>query len=261
MKDLNLSQIKSIINQASEEEFHKLSKELRQDNRKGVHKILNEKKRYLEKNKAEILRIHKMMAFDESFGVKLIAGIDEVGRGPLAGPVVAACVIMDFNNPILGINDSKKLSKQKREELYDQIINHSLFCAIGEADNKTIDDRNILNATFLAMHSAIEHIQKQILKKNDTLDLLLIDGNQKIPHQNIHQKAIIKGDSKSYSIACASILAKVYRDRLMEKMDILYPEYDFASNVGYGTEVHITALKKFGLTPIHRKSFCSNFLR
>lgn len=260
MKDLNISQIKSIINQANEDEFNKLSEKFAQDDRKGVHRILSEQKKHFEKIRLEKLRIHKMIEFDQSFDVNLIAGIDEVGRGPLAGPVVSACVIMDLNRPILGINDSKKLSKQKREALYDQIINHSLYCAIGEVDNTIIDDRNILNATFIAMNSAIEHIKKQISKKNDTLALLLIDGNQKIPHQSISQEAIIKGDLKSYSIACASILAKVYRDRLMEEMDLLYPGYDFSSNSGYGTETHIKVLKELGLTPIHRRSFCSNFL-
>lgn len=227
------------------------------DSRKGVQKIGKAYQSKLDKLRAELLRIEALVNFDRSYHASMLAGVDEVGRGPLAGPVVAGCVIMDLNHPIAGVNDSKKLSKQRREELYEEIVAKSLYCAIGISDNHTIDRTNILNATFAAMNSAIEHIQKELLPHQKSIDLILVDGNQRIREQTLPQSTVIGGDARSYSIACASILAKVHRDRLMEQMDARYPGYDFASNAGYGAPAHLAGIQTLGLSPIHRKTFCT----
>ena len=184
----------------------------------------------------------------------LVAGIDEAGRGPLAGPVVCACVIMplDKENIIEGINDSKKLSAKKRDMLFDQIVEKATDYAVVEVDEATIDQINILNATKLGMKKALESLSQ-------TPTTVLIDA-VKID-TNINQDNIIKGDAKSYNIACASILAKVYRDRLMLKLAEVYPEYHFEKHKGYGTKEHIEALKKFGKCKIHRNSFIGNFIK
>ena len=182
-----------------------------------------------------------------SKGVELIGGVDEAGRGPLAGPVVAACVILSKNFDLTGIDDSKKISPKKRQKLYDRIINESLDVSIGIADEKEIDDLNILQATFLAMRRAIGNLKNKPGQ-------LLIDG----PHSDIKiipTKNIVKGDSKSGSIAAASIIAKVYRDEIMNSYDVIFPKYDFKKNKGYGTRSHIDALHIHKATPIHRKTF------
>ena len=186
-------------------------------------------------------------------GKKLIAGIDEVGRGPLAGPVCVACCIMPLNDEdiIQGVNDSKKLSEKKREELFDKIVEKAISYKIEWLDEKAIDEYNILNATKMCMKKSIEEIE--IKPEIVLIDAVKIDTSVEIV-------PIIKGDAKSYSIACASILAKVSRDRLMVEMDEKYPEYGFASNKGYGSKMHIDALKKIGPCPIHRKSFIKNFI-
>ena len=230
---------------------------LSEDTRKGVRKIAAVNHNLLQSRLNEIYRIEALINFDKGYNAQILAGVDEVGRGPLAGPVVASCVIMDYSKPIEGVDDSKKLSKQKREQLYDEIVKNSLFCAIGEVDNHTIDKVNILNATFSAMNAAITHVCKDLQKHGKGIDLILVDGNQKIKNQELPQTTIIKGDARSYAIACASILAKVYRDRLMEKLDARYPGYDFASNVGYGSQTHIRGIQAQGLCAIHRKSFCT----
>ena len=182
---------------------------------------------------------------DEFNGV--VAGVDEAGRGPWVGPVVAGCaVFVDRNvHPFLlqNLNDSKKLSKKKREQLYEHIK-----IGIGQASAQEIDDINILNASFLAMKRAIEAAR---IKP----DMVLVDGNREPKNFGYSTKAIIKGDAKSYSISAASILAKVYRDRLMEKMALQYPGYGFEKNAGYGTKAHIEGLKNLGVTPEHRKSY------
>ncbi len=229
---------------------------LEADPRKGLQRLAGSCRTAILKRYKEILRIESMINFDKSYKAGLVAGVDEVGRGPLAGPVVAGCVIMDLEKPISGIDDSKKLSRQKRELLFDQIVKNSLYCAIGQADNDVIDRINILNATFSAMNSAISLVSSELQDKNSAIGLILVDGNQKIKNQSLPQCAITKGDSKSYSIACASILAKVYRDRLMEKMGEKFPGYDFESNSGYGSASHLAGIAKLGLSPIHRKSFC-----
>lgn len=194
-----------------------------------------------------------MLDYERKYAGKLIAGIDEAGRGPLAGPVVCACVIMplDDDKIIEGINDSKKLSEKKREKLYDKIIENALSYSIIEIDEKTIDSINILNATKLGMKKSLESLLV-------TPDIVLIDAvkiDTITPQDNI-----IHGDALSYNIAAASILAKVHRDRLMKKLSLKYPEYNFAKHKGYGTKEHIEALKKFGKCEIHRESFIKNFI-
>lgn len=183
--------------------------------------------------------------------VKLIAGMDEVGRGPLAGPVVVACVIMPYDEMINGVFDSKKVTKKNRERLYDEIQKKAIAISIWKEEQDIIDTVNILNATKLSMKNAFENLT---IKP----DLLLIDAVK----MNIcdNEKSIIKGDATSYAIACASIVAKVYRDRIMEDYSKKYPQYDFENNVGYGTKKHIDAIKKFGITPIHRLSFLKNII-
>lgn len=193
-----------------------------------------------------------MLDYENKFRGELLAGIDEAGRGPLAGPVVCACVIMplDEDKIIDGINDSKKLSAKKRESLYDRIIERAISYKIVEVDEKIIDEINILNATKLGMKMALEGLDE--IPDRVLIDAVKIDTN--IPQENI-----IKGDALSYNIASASILAKVYRDRLMEKLDKEYPEYGFAKHKGYGTKAHIDAIKKFGQCSIHRETFIKNF--
>lgn len=186
-------------------------------------------------------------------GYKLIAGMDEAGRGPLAGPVCVAIAIMPLEEDkiIAGVNDSKKLSEKKREDLFEKIKNTAISYHIEFVDNETIDTINILNATKLGMYSCIQNI-------NVKPDIVLIDA-VKIESE-IPTKSIIKGDALSYSIACASILAKVSRDRLMLELDAEYPQYNFKKHKGYGTKEHIENLKKYGASKIHRKSFIGHFV-
>ena len=176
------------------------------------------------------------------------AGCDEAGRGPLAGPVVAAAVILpgDYRHDLL--NDSKKLNRDQRESLRLEIEEEALSWAVAFVDNQKIDEINILNASFLAMHKAVEQLNK-------TPELLLIDGNRFTPYPDIPHECIIKGDGKYLSIAAASVLAKTYRDQLMEKLARQYPEYGWERNAGYPTQAHRRAIKEFGITPYHRKSF------
>ena len=194
-----------------------------------------------------------MKAYERIYGDrKYICGIDEVGRGPLAGPVVACAVILPPDEEILYINDSKKLSEKKRESLYDEIMEKAVAVGIGMESPAVIDEINILQATYKAMRTAIKNLSV-------TPDILLNDAVT-IPEVEIEQVPIIKGDAKSVSIAAASIVAKVTRDRLMAEYDSIYPGYGFASNKGYGSRQHIDALKALGKTPIHRNSFIGNFI-
>ena len=181
-------------------------------------------------------------------GVRAIAGIDEAGRGPLAGPVVAAAVIFPQDIALAGINDSKKLTEVKREGLFNQIATHALAVGVGVLSEKEIDCINILQASLKAMHLAVEKLKLQP-------DHLLIDGNQTLRNWLGNQTAIIKGDQKSLSIAAASIIAKVTRDRMMVAYDKQYPQYGFAKHKGYGTKAHVQAIQKYGRCPIHRTSF------
>ena len=206
-----------------------------------------------EKLRQELDRIDALKEYERKYESEgYVCGIDEVGRGPLAGPVVACACILPKDCNILYINDSKKLSKKKREELYDIIMKEAVAVGIGYNSPERIDEINILQATFEAMREAIN-------KLSVTPDILLNDAVT-IPGVDIKQVPIIKGDAKSISIGAASIVAKVTRDRLMEDYDKLFPEYGFASNMGYGTAVHIKALKELGPCSIHRQSFIHNFV-
>ncbi len=196
-----------------------------------------------------------LIAFDRELiaqGYPVIAGADEAGRGPLAGPVFACAVIMRDDEVIEEVNDSKKLTEKKREALYDVILEHAVDYCVASVDEKTIDEINILNATMLAFKNALDGLKH-------TPALSLIDGNQDrgivVPH-----RCIVKGDATSYHIAAASIIAKVSRDRYIRKQAELYPQYDFAKNKGYGTKAHIEAIRRYGLCEIHRKTFCTKFV-
>lgn len=187
-----------------------------------------------------------------SEGYNVICGVDEAGRGPLAGPVCAAAVILEKGKIIEGVDDSKKLSERKREELFEIIKNESIGYGIAFSDEKEIDTLNILNATYLAMKRAVNSLGVKP-------DIILVDGN-KVPDFGIPAKPIVKGDANSMSIACASILAKVTRDRYMRKLDEKYPIYGFGKHKGYGTKFHIEKLKEFGSSPVHRKSFLKKII-
>ena len=210
-------------------------------------------KKQQERLEKEIARTKAMSKFEEEYkDYPYICGIDEVGRGPLAGPVVAGAVILPKDDMILYLNDSKKLSEKKREMLYDEIMNRAVATGIGMASPARIDEINILQATYEAMRMAIDNLKVRP-------DILLNDAVT-IPQVDILQVPIIKGDAKSISIAAASIIAKVTRDRLMVEYDKVLPGYDFASNKGYGTKAHIAGLKELGPTPIHRRSFIHNYV-
>ena len=224
-----------------------------EDERKGVQNFLLSQQKKVDKYYQEIERIENLCQYEKEYSqYDFICGIDEVGRGPLAGPVVAGAVVLPKGSRILYINDSKKLSAKKREELFDIIKEQALDYGIGIVDNEEIDEYNILNATYMAMNKALN-----VLKKKP--DYLLLDAVT-IPDLDIKQFPIIKGDAKSISIAGASILAKVTRDRLMYKYDEIYPQYGFKHHKGYGTKEHYEAIEKYGITPIHRKSFLKNVL-
>ena len=206
-------------------------------------------------------KFDSMTAFDRSYKVSLnnIGGIDEAGRGPLAGPVVAACVVLGEKFDIVGIDDSKKLSPKKREELFEKITSKALAYGIGIEDNNVIDEINILQATMRAMKTAAFEANK-VLKENtgkDGIKLLLLDAVS-LRDIDIRQEPVIKGDAKSLSIAAASIIAKVTRDRIMTEYHEKYPYYGFDSNKGYGTKAHYEGINNHGITPIHRKTFLKN---
>ena len=223
------------------------------DERAGVRNIIAKYQRIIDKKQQEIERTEKMKHYEYQYEeLGYICGIDEVGRGPLAGPVVAGAVILSKNCQILHLNDSKQLSAKKREELFDIIMDEAVAVGLGVVSPKRIDEINILQATYEAMREAIGELSVQP-------DVLLNDAVT-IPQVDIKQVPIIKGDAKSVSIAAASIIAKVTRDRMMEQYDVMFPGYGFASNKGYGAQVHIDALKEIGATPIHRRSFIKNIM-
>lgn len=223
----------------------------REDLRTGVQKEIEKAYKKIEALEKEKARVDALWKYEREYAsYTYICGIDEVGRGPLAGPVVAGAVILPKDCDILYVNDSKKLTEKKREELYDVIMEKAVSIGIGYASPERIDEINILQATYEAMREAIS-------KLTVSPDILLNDAVT-IPEVSCKQVPIIKGDAKSISIGAASIIAKVTRDRLMVDYDTIYPEYGFASNKGYGAKAHIDALKKYGPTPIHRKSFIKN---
>ena len=223
--------------------------ELEQDSRSGVIQAIAKQKREIQKRIDEDERLEKMLAYEKELytqGIHLIAGVDEVGRGPLAGPVVAAAVILPKGCKISGLNDSKKIPKSKHKEIYEAVLQNAIAIGIGVKDNHVIDQVNIYEATKLAMMEAIGQLDPQ--PQHLLIDAMKLD----LP---ISQTSIIKGDANSLSIAAASIVAKVTRDQMMEEFERKYPGYDFAQNVGYGTAKHLAGLHKLGVTPIHRRSF------
>lgn len=223
------------------------------DERKGVQDICRKYRLKIDKYNAELKRIHALQEYERKYSeYEFVAGIDEVGRGPLAGPVVAGVVILPKNCDILYINDSKKLSEKMREELYDIITEKAVAYATGVVSPQRIDEINILQATYEAMRMAIGNLKVKP-------DILLNDAVT-IPGVDIKQIPIIKGDAKSINIGAASIVAKVTRDRMMVAYDELYPQYKFAGNKGYGSAEHIEAIRKYGKCPIHRDTFIKNFL-
>ena len=245
--------IKEKFTNASMEELDALILAYQTDTRSGVIKEIEKAQKKLIALEQEKVRTKELWKYERQYGeYTYICGIDEVGRGPLAGPVVAGAVILPKDCDILYINDSKKLSEKKREELYDIIMEKALAVGIGYASPERIDEINILQATYEAMREAIS-------KLSISPDILLNDAVT-IPGIECKQVPIIKGDAKSISIGAASIVAKVTRDRLMVEYDTIFPAYGFASNKGYGAVVHLEALKKYGPTPIHRKSFIKNFV-
>ena len=228
---------------------HPLFEELILDGRAGVQAAISKRKRELQKQVDEDLRLEKMLAYEKELyaqGIDLIAGVDEVGRGPLAGPVVAAAVILPKACKIPGLNDSKKIPKSKHKEIYEAVLQNAVAIGIGIKDNQVIDQVNIYEATKLAMMEAIGQLEPQ--PQHLLIDAMRLD----LP---IPQTSIIKGDANSLSIAAASIVAKVTRDQMMEEFDREYPGYDFAQNAGYGTSNHLAGLDQLGVTPIHRRSF------
>ena len=204
----------------------------------------------------ELERLIKLKQIEELMyvpGINYICGIDEAGRGPLAGPVVVAAVIMPKNSMIEGVNDSKKVSEKKREELYDQITTEAIAWGVGIVDQKEIDRINILNATKVAVTEAIKKLKRRP-------DRIIVDALTGIDTLGIPYTPFVKGDANCYSIAAASIIAKVTRDRIMRQWDEIYPQYGFEKHKGYGTAAHIAAIKEYGLTPIHRRSFVKNII-
>ena len=223
--------------------------ELEKDDRSGVIQAIAKRKREIQKRINEDERLEGMLAYEKECyarGMELIAGVDEVGRGPLAGPVVAAAVILPKACKIPGLNDSKKIPKSKHKEIYEAVLQNAIAIGIGVKDNQVIDQVNIYEATKLAMMEAIGQLEPQ--PQHLLIDAMKLD----LP---ISQTSIIKGDANSLSIAAASIVAKVTRDQMIEEFDRKYPGYDFAQNAGYGTAKHLAGLDKLGVTPIHRRSF------
>ena len=253
MQIKKINEIKEELKAAKEEELPSFIEKYEADIRPGVVKLVEQAGKKLEKLEAEKQRIERLKVYEKQYAsLGYVCGIDEVGRGPLAGPVVAGAVILPEDCDILYINDSKKLTAKKREELYEVIMEKAVAVGTGMVSPQRIDEINILQATYEAMRQAIQNLSV-------TPDILLNDAVT-IPEVSIRQVPIIKGDAKSISIGAASIIAKVTRDRLMEEYDAILPGYGFASNKGYGSAAHIAAIQENGPTPIHRMTFIKNFV-
>lgn len=255
MQNKSVREIKEIIETLEVEKYMQYIELLRVDDRKSVQSLAIKLAKKLDNIRREEERLETINIFENegyNKGYLYIGGIDEAGRGPLAGPVVASVVVFKKDTKIEGVNDSKKLSEAKRDELFEVIKKEALDYGIGIVNNEEIDEFNILNATYMAMKKAINCLKQ-------APDYLLVDAAT-IPGIDIAQNPIVKGDSKSISIAAASILAKVTRDSIMYQYDRVYPEYGFKSHKGYGTKEHYEAIEKDGITPIHRKSFLKNIL-
>ena len=249
----SISEISALIKNAEISELQEILDEFKTDERSGVIKAVQSGMKRIEALENEKNRIYALSEYERKYAdFGLICGIDEVGRGPLAGPVVAGAVILPKDCDILYINDSKQVPEKMREKLYEEIKEKAVACAVGHASPQRIDEINILQATYEAMREAIKLLGVEP-------DILLNDAVT-IPGVNVKQVPIIKGDAKSISIGAASIYAKVTRDREMAEYDAMYPEYGFAKHVGYGTAAHIAAIKEFGPCPIHRRSFIGKFI-
>lgn len=249
----NIKAIREELQAAEDSSLPFFIKTYEADARAGVQKLVGQAKKRLQNLEAEKKRIYALQEYERRYPqAAFICGIDEVGRGPLAGPVVAGAVILPKDCEILYINDSKKLSAAKREELYDVIMDQAIAVGLGQASPQRIDEINILQATYEAMRQAINNL--------GVMPDILLNDAVTIPQVSIPQVPIIKGDAKSISIGAASIIAKVTRDRMMVAYDSEYPGYAFAENKGYGSAAHIAALGRLGATPIHRQSFIKNFV-
>lgn len=243
-----IAEIRKELEQAQKEERSRLLEQYASDTRAGVKSLLEKYRKQEEKLSAERKRMEAMREFERQYAhCTYICGIDEAGRGPLAGPVAAAAVILPKDCEILYLNDSKKLSPKRREELYDEILEKAVAAGIGLVEASRIDEINILQATYEAMRLAVG--------KLGIVPEVLLNDAVTIPELDLEQVPIIKGDARSVSIAAASILAKVTRDRLMTEYDNMYPQYGFAVHKGYGTAAHIEALKTYGPCPVHRNTF------
>lgn len=249
----SIREIKEKLQAADYERLPELFHLYEQDERSGVFQEVEKARKRLAAYEKELERTEKLKVYEKEYAAYgCICGIDEVGRGPLAGPVVAGAVILPENCDILYINDSKKLSEKKREELYEIIMEKAVAVGIGYSTPERIDEINILQATYEAMREAVSKLSVQ--------PGILLNDAVTIPGITIKQVPIIKGDAKSISIGAASIVAKVTRDRLMVQYDSVFPAYGFASNKGYGAQAHLDALRKYGPCPIHRRSFITHFV-
>ncbi|MEG0772297.1 ribonuclease HII [Clostridium sp.] len=237
-----------------EKEYLDIVDTLNYDKRKNVNALGNMMKKHIESYKKEVSRVQELYDFDKSYGVNIVAGVDEVGRGPLAGPIVSAAVVLDLNSvdPILYINDSKKINSELREKLSEIIKEKAISFSISLLSNEEIDKRGIGYCNNEVFRMAISDLKVKP-------ELVLTDGYP-IKNFSLRNEFVIKGDTKSASIACASILAKVYRDKVMKELATIYPDYGFENNVGYGSKEHISAIINHGVTDIHRKSFLTNIL-
>lgn len=253
MEQKKIGQIREEYEALSFEELKEWCGKYQEDSRSGVQALLKKAQRRMESYQEELCRIEQMKVYERQYAeYEYICGVDEAGRGPLVGPVVAGAVILPKDCTLLYIDDSKKLSEKKREELYEKIMEQAVAVGVGVADHQVIDDINILQATYQAMRDAIANLSVQ--------PSLLLNDAVTIPEIAIPQVPIVHGDAKSISIGAASIIAKVTRDRLMQEYDKQYPEYQFAKHKGYGTKLHMEMLQKYGPCPIHRRTFIKKYV-
>lgn len=250
IQHLKIKEIENLYKNTHIEHLACFLENMKLDTRLGVQKLYEKGKKELKQLETLKLEWQQKQLFDENFkkGQQVLVGVDEVGRGPLAGPVVACAVVLQAQCELLGVKDSKKLTEEKREDLYEDIMTKALYVGIGIVEAEEIDNINILQATFKAMCMALEKIPVPY-------DKVLVDGDKIIPNLNVQQYAIIKGDNKSASIAAASIVAKVTRDRMMKEYARVYPGYDWENNKGYGSAKHYEGIQQQGITPLHRKTF------
>ncbi len=251
----SIKEIKLLFEEAEKEQWNALFSQFQTDERAGVQKLILQYQKKQAAYEKEMQRLEKMLEFEKKYGDEFscICGIDEAGRGPFAGPVVAAAVVLPVGCKIEGLNDSKQVSAKRREELFEEVKEKAISYGIGMSSPARIDEINILQATYEAMRHAVEDL--------DVVPDLLLNDAVTIPQIPIKQVGIIKGDGRSLSIAAASIIAKVSRDHLMEEYAELYPEYGFEKNKGYGSLEHREALQKYGPCPIHRHTFIHNYVK